>query len=614
MISKPKEHDIDFAGRRLLRDALESLGWVLNEVQDDYGIDFNVQVFDGGAPTGVWFHVQLKSSASTQYSSDSTFVSQELPVDHARHYATEMRQPVLVIHVDVTSKRVFWHAPQLQDALESRTKDVKSVTLRIPTANQLPETAPDLLAAINEIYLAIANRVVVAASARSFAQSLEHFPNQAELHRAFREKADTMRLREIVGLFADRKFDQARPRAAALLADPDSAMEVKFWASVQLEAIDYGETLHAGRPQSELPRLILRHAKALQQLTVSGPEHLKLYAYVARRAAELEISAHEYSSLFMALAQHLDHGGNPMMVLSLYVRRIELTKTILRQYNGCVKLAQYAATYPSRWVLGRALSRIVNAIGRHISTLDYEGNAGAAVMFASSALQILKLAAWIGFETGDMDAVVMAIMGSALLAHTKDSDAYRWAETTARGLADRDVREDALRRLDRATRRWAGQRLEGDYHGNTLWDAIQNMATGLGLDLSDENAPIVRGLRIAVKDNSPERVLSQCEHLLVTLGATGPNARRIHELLNISTAGSKVVSCTLHDYHVEAREQAIAYREFKRRYCDSCPDLKPRPSGWKYTEAVRLEHQAANLEYAKRLQTTAYAHREVDAD
>ena len=61
MISKPKEHETNRSGKRLLREALEPLGWVVNDVQEDYGIDSNVQVFDGRSPTGAWFHVQLKS-------------------------------------------------------------------------------------------------------------------------------------------------------------------------------------------------------------------------------------------------------------------------------------------------------------------------------------------------------------------------------------------------------------------------------------------------------------------------------------------------------------------------------------------------------------------------
>jgi multidrug efflux pump subunit AcrA (membrane-fusion protein) len=69
-----------------------------------------------------------KSSASTAYSSDGSFVSQELPIDHARHYALDMREPVLVVHAD----RVHRYAPQLdrQLVLLLGKGETKSVTFR----------------------------------------------------------------------------------------------------------------------------------------------------------------------------------------------------------------------------------------------------------------------------------------------------------------------------------------------------------------------------------------------------------------------------------------------------------------------------------------------------
>jgi hypothetical protein len=52
VIEKSNEHDVNRTGRRLLREVFESLSWVVNDIQEDYGIDSNVQVFDGIVPTG----------------------------------------------------------------------------------------------------------------------------------------------------------------------------------------------------------------------------------------------------------------------------------------------------------------------------------------------------------------------------------------------------------------------------------------------------------------------------------------------------------------------------------------------------------------------------------
>jgi len=49
MIKKSEQQDIDRKGRRLLREALESLGWVSTGFEEDYGIDNDVQVFSDGS-------------------------------------------------------------------------------------------------------------------------------------------------------------------------------------------------------------------------------------------------------------------------------------------------------------------------------------------------------------------------------------------------------------------------------------------------------------------------------------------------------------------------------------------------------------------------------------
>lgn len=589
MITKSDEHEIDRAGKRLFRSALEKLGWVLNDVQEDYGIDSNIQIFDGTHPTGAWLHAQLKSSSQSHYSTDHTFVSQELSVDHARHYALEMRQPVVLIHADVEDAKVYWYFPQLDRKLATALRDTsaKSIRLRIPTCQELSQSAPDLLVGLEETYLALADRELVSARIQSFAESLEHFPDQQKLARAFQEKNDVLKLKRIRDYYEKQQFGEARSRADLVIADPDSAIEVKFWAQIQLQAIDYHETVQAGGPQNELPKVVLKHAKAAQRLTRLGPKHLKFYALISRHAAELEIMVYENFSLFMALQQHLETGGNPMMVLGLYGRRSALTRQIVAKYNRCLRLARYAATYRDRWVLGRALTNIVKAIGSYMVTLRAEGRTESEAAFALSAIQICKLAAWISGETGDGEGIVLAILAALLTVHSKDTDAFRWAEQTAQGLSDRTLRADALEAIERATKRWAGFKVDGDYHGDTTWQAIQNMATGIGLDISDENSSLVRELRIAARDSSPERVLVNCEHLLAAQGAVGPTARNIRRLLSIDTAGSKVVHCTLHDYHVEEKDLDSAYKEFKRLHCDNCPDATPRPSDWHYDEKAR---------------------------
>ena len=113
MIQKSQQQDIDRAGRRLLHEALEKLGWVLTGFSEDYGVDYDVQVFADGVATGVWFKVQLKSSESSDRSVGGDFISVQLDVDHAKQYALEIREPLFLVHADISTQHAFWFSPQL---------------------------------------------------------------------------------------------------------------------------------------------------------------------------------------------------------------------------------------------------------------------------------------------------------------------------------------------------------------------------------------------------------------------------------------------------------------------------------------------------------------------
>ena len=77
-MKRPESHEIDALGKTQLRSAFDSLGWTVNPVENDYGVDFEVEVFHNRQSTGVTFKVQLKSSRSTDYSSNAEFVSENI--------------------------------------------------------------------------------------------------------------------------------------------------------------------------------------------------------------------------------------------------------------------------------------------------------------------------------------------------------------------------------------------------------------------------------------------------------------------------------------------------------------------------------------------------------
>ena len=613
MITKPIQHNIDNAGKRILRDAIEPLGWTVNEVQSDYGIDFNIQVFDGISPNCMWFHIQLKSHQNPDYSSGRNFISESIEMDHVRHFAIEIQQPMFLLITDVGSKKLYWHCLQLDTALmhrldESTQQD--TITVRVPTKQYLPGTELQFLTALRLSGDVLANRQLTRSSTADFTESLKYSGDPSRILAAIQDKGDVLRLEKIAGLYAGGKLAEARQLTYVLLIDPGASVQTKFWASIQMYGIDFRELFTSGKPQELLVKSHLDHANSLMRITAHGPKPFKFYSIVTKRAAELESLIYENFRLVLLQKAHLREGGNSMLVLNIYVRRAWLARAINRKYNQCVRLAKYAARSDDPWLLGRALTAVTNAISLYLGILRIEGRSEVEGAYARSVFQICKLAAWISAQTKDGNGIAMAVVGALITVNSEDSETYKWAKRTAESISNQEIRNSVRESFNNAKLRWKGEKVEGDIEGDLVWLALQNMASGRGVDISDENSPLVRALRIGVRDDTFDRVLRECEHLIISYGAVGPNARLINELFNMKTACSKVVNCKLHNFHVEGRELDAAYADFTKAYCATCPDQKPRPGGWTFDGVLTPE----DAEYLVSLIGTPFGGRFVNDD
>lgn len=620
MIQKSEQQEIDRRGRRLLREALEPLGWVLTGFEEDYGIDYDVQVFVNGNPNGLWFKIQLKSSESCEYSVDGTFVSLQLGLDHAKHYALEIRDPVFLVLADVHAKKVFWYAPQLDNELVRKLTaggNLSTVTVRIPTSNLLADTAENLLETVEKLYVVLGHRALIDSSISSFADSLKYYPGEEKLREEFQRKGDFLRFHKIQELFTNKQYPEARSRAEAILLDPDSSIENKFWAQETIGPIDWAEAVNRNERQAELPKIYLENAKKLQAMSTKAPSHLKLFALIATKAAELDQLAIDNWGLTILLHQHRTAAGNPLMELSAFAGLALSTRAVIRKYNQCLRLARYAANSQRRWFLTRALAKIPYAaasfIGR-VGRMEEIEMGERGVEFQASSLQVCKLIAWIGEESGDQEAIGMGVTSALLPVRSTETDAFKWAVMTLDRISDSIVKANVTDMIERQMMRWRGERPEGDYHPDPYLQLLENAAASLGIDISNKSSPLYQGLQIAARDNSPERVLRTCEHIVTSLGATGPIARQIAAFFGTQMAGSKVVHCALHNYHIEAKDFDSALGEFKSKYCDTCPDRAPRSTGWKFTEQVRQEFEEKHYEFITEFNATGSGFRSSQND
>ena len=98
MPQRPSQHVTEEKSRRAFRKVVPP-EWVVRDVTPDYGLDLEVEIFVGGAATGLLFKVQVKGSNQDDL---VMRLSQEKP-----DYYNSIELPVLVVLYDEPHERLF---------------------------------------------------------------------------------------------------------------------------------------------------------------------------------------------------------------------------------------------------------------------------------------------------------------------------------------------------------------------------------------------------------------------------------------------------------------------------------------------------------------------------
>jgi hypothetical protein len=605
-MERPKSHITDSMGEAQMRAIFESVGWAVNRIVNDYGVDFDIQIFEDNKATGEWFKVQLKSSESSQYSANRTFLSQPLSADHATHYSKEMRDPIFLIHADVKDKKTFWFAPQLT-TLAKASEYRESVSFRIDTCSELPATLPQMVIALRQIRLKLGARIVSESPITDFANSVEVEDRETAIQ-GLQDRTDFLRIRTIHDEVSEGDLEESKDRLEAVISNQHSSVEIKVAAVLEEERIEFMAAHRSETPQSAISQIRLQIGKRFQLLTKDGPPALKFFALLARKAGELDVLTFQDFGLFMNWMGHVKSDeGNPFIALHLAMERLKSTGRIIRKYNQCVRLARYAANSKYRWALPNALLRVVQSMAIFIMRLRTEGQEETARQYRNSAMQFCRLAVWIADQNDDDESLSFAMTAAFLLtgrgdkADLEQEEVLSLAREALSKIKDSKQAELTKEAFDRGMKRIAGASVEGDPKPDLVRQIIENRAAGLGIDMTDSEDLTVKLIRLGIKDISPERAIKHCRHAFVSISGRVPlSVSTLAELLQLPSINGKIIHCDLHEYAVESRTLDIAAEHFRKKYCETCKDISPRPSDWEYSDEWQAEENARHSDFMMR--------------
>ncbi len=616
MITKATQHDIDRAGRRLLRQIFESLNFILNDTSDDYGIDYNVQVFEGKHPTGAWFLVQLKSSASQAYMADESAALHTLDLPHLEHFALALKQPMFIVLADVVAERLFFFSPQLiaKKVQAAAQSGQQTLTIRVPIANELPVGADSLVESLKRIQVILAAREFSDSTLDEFREAMSHVLDDSNFQQALQDKNDLLRLQRIADDHKSGRSDEALKRAESVQVDPDANAFAKFHSLSQIDAIEWSQALHAGKFGEALVAPHYKFASKAKALArSSGESWIRLASILIKTSADLEGLVFQDNSDYMTLRIHLQRAENPFLILGLRAKRSVNAKRILDKYSQGVRLVRLIPRVSEPYRLANAAARITQALAPYLPSLR-EADEQSEKPVVRSALSILDFVFNIAEQVGDEQGMGLSILASMSLAHDETSDAYKWAVDRREKMPDGVAKVDLEKSLARTLSRWKGTPQVGDYNPDPIWQIFQKVAITMGVDISDEKSLLVRRLRIAAKDDEPSEQMRFCEHVVVTVGDVSPIALYIGEVFGSTQAANKIIHCNKFGFHKQGIDAATAFGLFKSENCDHCTSRVPRPDSWRYTGEAREKFQQENMAFVLDAHEKGYGIRPVLKD
>jgi Domain of unknown function (DUF4365) len=134
MTNRTQSHILEARSRDRVRTAFHDLGFVVDDLHQDYGEDMLVRIFKDGFATPYSFFVQVKA---TEKLKNADVV--RLRTLHIRHWK-RLIQPVFVIVWNATTESATWEA--ISHAIEDSSIDLiqqKTLSVHIPQGNRFDE-------------------------------------------------------------------------------------------------------------------------------------------------------------------------------------------------------------------------------------------------------------------------------------------------------------------------------------------------------------------------------------------------------------------------------------------------------------------------------------------
>ena len=604
-MERNEQHIIDSKAKRLLHNVYPA-EWVLREQNEDYGIDYEAEIFMNKQSTGIVYKIQLKGTENINFIENKTKISLNMKVKSLNYCLNEIKIPTFLVHIDVSNEIVYWHNLMVDNELRERLQkannsDQDTIVVHIDPDHTLPKDIMTTIHEYNKAMFYMSAQYFVNCNRLEFINIAENVALNSEDIDQLKDKVDLLKINKIKELLSKNDLKTACSYLRDLLSSTDSTIETKFQALFFVEKIQIRLVREQEGPRSHdvIENIYFNSACAFLDLTKNGPEHLRIYSMVLLLSSKVGALARKEYICY--INQKLNQDDEDVFWRSIVQgHRTDLVKKIQLFYMQFKRLINICNNKNLLCILPSLMCRFVPSFNMFLNRLREDNLMEAHDFYRKDIYKLLGFSLKISDFYNNEEELNVLCDNLALVSNVREKEKIE-KEIQDIDLIIKDSIKDTERisRLQLIVKERIQELLQDFEHAHekrepTLEeekDLYYKMARSFGVNFDDPEDKIAQVVQIGIDDLNPGRILKNCQYLFVELTGGGLPAR----WFKLPTAGSKKLTCVKHKYAVESLALDSLYNFFEKEYCSKCKDKIQHPDDWEWTRAWQLSQNTLYL-------------------
>lgn len=566
------------------------------EDQEDYGVDAEIELIgENEKATGFIFKAQIKGQERVNIINNEKFVSFNLSTERLSYYMSQLDFPIILVVVDVTTKIVYWCTLQDNQELNDRLaislgERKKTITIHIPSDNTLSgdgdgdKLIDGVMANLSWLKINALNKIKT-----PIHEMLKNSPSQLidELIQRNKEFNFYLYIEQYDRLLKSGSYQELLNNAKITFESTSELFDTRFNSGVYIEQV-YLRALK-DKPEIKDEYLFGLYQSLINLVrTEKMNKHYRMYVIFLMRAF---IADKLIETDYHVVITKQNTAGDPLTSWMLNRENDRIITTTAKHVEKIIYAINNMILHGNEKFLVDAISKIAIKLSVYAHRLKIDERVESSEYLFNWLDYCLNIAIEICKSQGNEGLHGKFILIYATIRVNQDN--YQEYIEEARAKADyfqsdevKAELNDSLNKISAQKNAYA-QREDPDFEV----EFFTSRAKQLGFKIDDPDDEMGRIIKQGLLDYNPERVVKNCEHLLMFASRSlGIPAR----MVGLYSASMKYLVCTKKKYIMGGWKLDDIYHfnptgGFKEEFCKNCQDNCPRSIDWKWTSAWQEE-------------------------